>query len=129
MAASFSANTKLIANGRYKQVTIDWVSAANGSVSGTFSEFGELLRVITDPGSPAPDSAYDLVINDEFGIDILAGQGANLSATASANVCPGTPLKDGTTTSVIPMTIAGTLTVAITNAGDSKAGKIVLLMR
>lgn len=110
---------------------IDWESTAGGSYTDTITlqAAGELIAVSFGPGSPAPDANYDVVITDEEGVDILAGQGANLSATVSTMVTPGIPVKDGTTTSVGCRPVMGDLSLSITNAGASKQGKIVLWVR
>lgn len=112
--------------------SIAWLSAADGSFSETLTNVqGRLERVSFIPGSGGtqPSDLYDLVITDDNGIDVLAGQGANLSNATKSNICPGVPLKDGVTTSVVPMTVSGSLAVAITNAGNAKTGTIVLYVR
>ncbi len=111
--------------------TIAWVADASGNVSGTLTGVisGEVLRVVFDPGTPAPTANYDIVLNDESGLDILAAQGANLSATATTHVCPGVPLKDGVTTSVRPVVIDGTLELQVSNAGSGGAGQVIVYVR
>lgn len=112
-------------------VTLAWVSHTDGVVNLPTSGaiVGELLRVVFIPSaSAAPTTLYDVLLNDEHGIDVLAGQGANLSATVTTHVCPGVPLKDGTTTGVHPIAVAGVLTLVIANAGSGKAGTIHLYL-
>ena len=112
--------------------TFDWVSAADGTatVASTVAVSGYIVRVVTIPSaSAAPTTLYDVTLTDADGIDILAGQGANLSATVAASVCPGTPFKDGTTTSVTTMIVDGILTLNVTNAGNAKAGSVVVYVR
>ena len=110
-----------------------WVSHTDGTVNNAFTEpiVGEILRVqfVPDGGGTAPTNLYDVTLTDANGQDVLAGQGANLSDTVTTNVCPGVPLKDGTTTSVRPMVVAETLTLVIANAGNGKGGKVVLYVR
>jgi hypothetical protein len=90
---------------------------------------GEIQRVVIDPQSPAPTDLYDITLTDEDSVDVLAGQGANVSTSATSIVCPGTPLKDGTTVSVRPVVVDGILTLNITNAGNGGAGKVVVYVR
>ena len=111
--------------------TFTWTSAADGTatVASTQVISGEILRVVIDPGAAAPTTLYDMTLTDSDSVDVLAAQGANLSATVTLNICPGTPLKDGTTTSVVPMIVDSILTLNITNAGDSKNGTVVVYVR
>lgn len=114
--------------------TWSWTSDSSGDVSGTVGTStaaisGEILRCVTNPGSAAPSANYDIVINDADGIDVLAGQGANRHTTTSEHVKPGVPFKDGTTTSTAPVCVNGTLTLVVSNAGDSKNGTVVLYTR
>ncbi len=65
-------------------ITADWTAdAADGSIpdTGLGTIAGTLLRLMTNPGTPAPTAAYDVVIEDEDGFDVLGGLGANRSAT------------------------------------------------
>jgi hypothetical protein len=106
-----------------RKVTFAWTSDASGDVNGTTGVMaskitGRIERVVTDPGSTAPTTLYDIVLNDENGADVLAGAGANLSATVSvsANLNP-------------PVLVDNTLTLVVSNAGDSKVGQVVLYVR
>lgn len=58
---------------------------ADGSVPVTTIEDvrGELIRMVTNPGSPAPSTNYDFVLTDVDGFDVLDGAGANRSATVT----------------------------------------------
>lgn len=112
--------------------TFAWVSNASGAatVASTAVISGAIQRVVIIPsGTAAPTTLYDLTLTDSDSVDCLAGQGANMSATVTLNTCSGTPLKDGTTTSVIPMVVDSILTLNVTNAGDTKAGTVVVYVR
>lgn len=100
--------------------TFDWVSNVSGAATlpSTLAVSGQIQRVVIVPSA-----------TDEDGLDVLAGQGANLSATVASSVCPGVPLKDGTTVGVVPVVVDSVLTLNITNAGDTKAGKVVVYVR
>lgn len=112
--------------------TFAWTSAADGSatVASSIAVSGKIERVAFVPSaSVAPTNLYDLTLTDSDGFDCLAGQGANLSDTAKSHVCPGLPLKDGTTTADYPITVDSVLTLNVTNAGDSKAGTVIVYVR
>lgn len=111
--------------------TFDWISDGSGAatVPSGIPVSGEIKRVVFDPGSAAPTASYDVTLTDEHGIDVLAGQGADLHETNSSSVCPGTPIKDGTTVGVVPTVVDGVLTLNVTNAGDTKTGKVVVYVR
>ena len=112
--------------------TFEWVSDADGNgtlVSGT-AVSGQIERVVFIPSDvTAPTASYDVTLTDEDGIDVLSGQGVNLSETVASSVRPGTPLRDGTTVSVISTVVDGLLTLNVSNAGDSKAGRVVVYVR
>jgi hypothetical protein len=111
---------------------VSWTSDGSGDASEVSpqSVSGQIERVVFVPSATAaPTNLYDIVLTDEHGLDVLGGQGANLSNSASSHVCPGTPLKDGTTTSVRPMVVDGALTLTVSNAGASKAGEVILYVR
>lgn len=113
--------------------TLAWTSASDGSVAIATSMpiVGELLRVAFSPGAGGtqPSDAYDVTITDTIGVDILAGQGGNLSNSTKTHVRPGVPFKDGTTTSTASIALADVLTLNVTNAGSGKTGTIVLYVR
>lgn len=112
--------------------TFDWVSSAGGAatIPSGVAVSGAIARVVFVPSASAvPTAAYDVTLTDADGIDVLAGQGANLSESAASSVCPGTPLRDGTTTSVLVTIVDSVLTLNVTNAGNAKAGKVVVYVR
>ena len=109
---------------RVKAVIWTWTSAADGSAGADSPAIsGEIVRVVSNPGATAPTAAWDFVINDADGFDVCAGKGANRSATATEAFCPLTG--DGTTTNQ-RFAVDGVLTLAVTNAGDTKDGVITL---
>ena len=136
MACTFTRDESIGVGGLPVRVyTYDWVSdVADGDVDDSVQTdltriSGEILRVVTIPGSPAPTNGYDVVLTDEDGYDVLAGQAANRSSSTVQSVAPGVPLSDGTTTSVGPMPVHSKLTLGVTNAGNSKAGKVKVYVR
>lgn len=112
-----------------RKYTLAWTSDAAGAVNGIKTPLisGWVFRVVFIPdATDAPSNLYDVTIEDANALDVLAGQGANLSGTVASNVTPGVPIKDGTTTSVAGMFIDDVLELKVTNAGDSKKGKVIL---
>jgi hypothetical protein len=85
---------------------------------------GTLQRVVFVPGSGIvqPTDLYDVTLTDEADIDVLSGQGANLSNTTAFDVCPGVEVTDGVLSDVMPRILADVLTLNVTNAGDTKQG-------
>ena len=114
-----------------RKLTLAWTCDASGVVSGTLTDYvsGEIVRAVFAPGSPAPTDLYDATLLDGAGADVLGGQGADRSAAVVQQVAPGVPLKDGTSTSVRGVQVDDTLELRIANAGNSKAGTLVLYVR
>jgi hypothetical protein len=130
MAAVVSAAYEHSVDGPIKKVTLSWLSHTDGTATFTTEELtGTLVGVTFNPGSTTPSANYDVTLKDTDEVDVLAGQGANLSETTSTRICPSQPMKDGTTTSTAPFPIHSTLALSITNAGSAKNGTIVLYLR
>lgn len=122
--------TTIAAFNRFNErATISWTSNATGEVTATITGIqGELLRAAYKPavGAASPSNAYDLVITDDDGVDVLAGTGANLSnTTATTKSCMATASSSG----YVPMAVAGGLTFTLTNAGASNQGTVRLYFR
>lgn len=120
-----------------RKVLVDWTSdSATGAVTGTTRKIvGALVKGVTDPGTAAPTDNYDIVITDEEGVDVLAAcvAAGRLADRDTANSeqayffvenVDTAPLA----TSVHPV-VCDQLTIAVTNAGNSKTGQLVLYYR
>lgn len=136
MAGSLTITTQNLYRGPARpvmKIMLAWTCTAGGAVSGNYTDYvsGELLRVVFIPGGGgnAPTNLYDIVLNDENGLDILAGQGANLSSTVTTNVIPGVPVKDGTSTFTGAVSLDDKLELQVSNAGASKTGTVILYVR
>lgn len=106
--------------------SIDWTSDSSGNYTASILGIsGTLTRIIINPGSTAPSANYDMVLNDEDSIDLMMAAGANLSATVTTHFCPH--CTDGTTPELIDT--CGVLTLAITNAGSAKTGRVKIIWR
>lgn len=112
--------------------TFEWTSNASGNatIPSMLPVSGAIARVAFVPDSvAAPTASYDVTLTDSDGIDVLAGQGANLSDTLASHVCPGVPLKDGTTIGALVVVVDSVLTLNVSNAGNTKSGKVVVYVR
>lgn len=126
-----AATNKRAGDRGVSRIDIAWTSDSGGNATvATSAVTGTIRRVTFVPGTAGsqPTNAYDVTLTDEHGLDVLAGQGANLSNAANAHVAPGVPLKDGTTTSVVQPAVDGLLTLNVTNAGNAKSGTVVVYL-
>ena len=105
-----------------RRLSLAWISDVSGDVDEAAGEIisGQILRVVTvpDSGGTQPTAAYDLVLNDAHGVDVMAGDGANLSNTDAAQ-----------SVQAVPIAIDGLLTVVVGNAGNTKGGTIHIYYR
>jgi hypothetical protein len=101
-----------------RKLSIAWTSTAGGAVSGNTIavKTGTLIRAIFIPGAGGaqPTDLYDATLLDPNGIDLLAGQGANLSNSAASAVQPAV------------LIAPGNLQLVIANAGNAKSGTVEL---
>lgn len=115
--------------GPIRSITADWVSSSGGAVSSTTLKInGFLLKAVTDPGSAAPTDDYDIALTDENGSDILSGSVGSLADRDTSNTeVVNLNIDDGAggLLPVYPM-VSGKITVAVTNAGDTKNGQLIL---
>lgn len=109
--------------GPVKKVKAVWVSSSGGAADGTTSNTynGTFVRLVTVPAAAgsAPTDNYDVVVNDDDGTDVLMGAGANRD-TANTEQVLGTSLG---------AVANDRLTLAVTNAGDTKGGTVYLYLR
>lgn len=124
MAAGTMTLTE-ITHGTVKKIKAEWVSGtgaeagtANGTTVNPYS--GRLIGAITVPDAvAAPTVDYDIAVNDSDSVDVALGALANRH-----NV---------NTEFVAEASMAGVahskLTIAVTNAGESKEGTLHLFIR
>lgn len=105
-----------------KKIVFTWTSSAGGAADAvTVRAYdGKLIGLTTDPdGSDAPTDNYDIVITDSGGHDVLLGAGANRDTANTEHVAEAS----------LGAVANSTLTLAITNAGATKEGVVILYLR
>lgn len=128
-AATFVVGIDL--EGPVGAVFVDWVTDNSGGVSGTTPKVaGELLRVVTNPGSAAPSDNYDIAITDPDGVSVLATSASSLDNRDTSNSEEVYMFVNALATPVpVGPIVACPLTVAISNAGNLKSGRITIYFR
>lgn len=125
-------------SGAIRKIIADWVSdSSTGSVAGTTEKIsGSLIKIVTDPGSPAPTDNWDVVLTDEEGVDLSIHMddvaiAALLARHTTTTLETYLPLEDTAGTGRIAAfpVICDKLTVTVNNAGNSKAGQIIIYYR
>lgn len=123
--------------GRIRQVICTFVTDGAGAATGTTTRpiNGELIKIVTDPGSAAPSANWDVVLTDDRALNPLAGiqNTAALIARHTANTEQTyLQLLNGDNTPIgiaaFPV-VTGRLTVAVANGGDTKNGVIYIYYR
>ncbi len=124
--------------GSIRKVIIDFVTDdGTGSVAGTTRKIvGELIKIVTDPGSSAPDANWDVVLTDEEGVDLSVHMDDVAIAALVARHTTTTletylPLEDTAGTGRVGAwpVVCDKLTITVNNAGNSKTGQIILYYR
>ena len=124
--------------GRIRKLTCTFLTDdADGTASGTtvLPVNGELIKIVTDPGSAAPSANWDVVLTDDNGLNPLAGiqNAAALLARHTTNTeqtylqllnADITPIG----IAAFPL-VTGLLTIAVANGGNSKTGTIAIYIR
>lgn len=120
MAGTVTTTEETFSN--VNKITFAWTSSAGGAADATTTGYytGDLLRAVAIPdGTDAPSPLYDVVVNDDDSVDVLDGAFANLSATVTSQVGP-----------LGAAAVANAqLTLAVTAAGATKKGKVILYIR
>lgn len=113
--------TTEVTHATVKKIIFAWTSSAAGAADATTTAAydGKLVTLITDPGATAPTDNYDVVVTDADGHDVLVGQGANRDTANTELVAE----------SLLGAVAGSKLTLAVTNAGDSKVGEVILYIR
>jgi hypothetical protein len=108
----------------YTKIAIVWTSTAGGAVSGNPFALrrGSLVQIqfVPDAGGTQPTDQYDVTLVDAYNVDLLNGQGQNLS-NASASILQWNPQMVSDSTATLDLVVA--------NAGNAKAGTVYLWVR
>jgi hypothetical protein len=124
--------------GRIRKILIDFTTDdTTGSVAVTTRKIvGELIKIVTDPGSAAPTADWDVVLTDEEGVDLSIHMDDVAIAALIARHTTTTletylPLEDTAGTGRIAAwpVVCDKLTVTVNNAGNSKTGQIIIYYR
>lgn len=106
-----------------KKIKFVWVSAADGTASGTttgvYSGIVERLVTIPAAAAAAPTDNYDVAINDEDDTDILMGAGANRDTASTEQVLA----------SSLGCVANDKLTLGISAAGSAKGGTVIVYIK
>lgn len=102
-------------------MTVTTGTDGTASVATTHSIGAPLLQVLLMPGSDAnePNDLFDVTIDDTYGRDLLAGEGADLDNSLNKAVVPRINEE--------MVVAAGILTVDVNNAGSANTVRIVLM--
>ena len=99
----------------------DW-SFINAALTTKFS--GRMICLATNPGTPAPQSNYDIVLNSSDGVDMLKGAGANRHTSNSEH----DPIEfSANNRTGVPVAAEDELTLVVTNNNVNSAEVVVKL--
>lgn len=110
--------------GSAKKIKFVWVSAADGTATGTTTGKqydGEILGLTTIPAAAgsAPTDNYDVTVTDADGHDVLMGAGANRDTANTEHVARAS----------LAVAAHTSLTLNVSNAGDTKGGTAIVYIR
>lgn len=103
--------------------TVTITSDSSGDYVGTLNLFGSLLRVAFDPQAASPTTGYDLTLTGADAVDVMIGNGANLSATVTSSAF----IADATRPMGFPL--AGSYTLTGADMGASKQTTLYLWIK
>lgn len=112
--------TQTPSGGNIQLLKFDWLSDGSGDVSATSSTgkyTGCILSVllVPDGSTTTPSDQYDITLTDSNSIDLLSGQGANLSNVNNVLVNSG----------LLPL-VHDTISLTVAHAGSAKGGLVYI---
>lgn len=112
--------TQTPSGGNIQLLKFDWLSDGSGDVSATSSTgkyTGCILAVllVPDGSTTTPSDQYDITLTDSNSIDLLSGQGANLSNVNNVLVNSG----------LLPL-VHDTISLTVAHAGSAKGGLVYI---
>lgn len=111
---------------------VDWVSdSTGGTVSQSIGRIsGSIIALETNPDdSAAPSDNYDITLEDEQGLDVLLGLGADRHTTTTQKVQILAELTINSNTYASHPPVCDDLTFKIAAAGNSKKGRAIIYYR
>ena len=119
MASTITKTESNVTPGKARElrlVKLAWLAHTDGVVTGEATSYrynGKIVQVVfvPDTGGTAPDDQHDATLTDTNSIDLLYGQGANLSGTQTVVI-----------QSNLGYVVNSTLTLAVTGAGSANGG-------
>ncbi len=107
-------------------LTYSWTSDASGNADkeSTWPIGGYICKVITNPGATAPTDNYDITLTNSDGVDVVHGELANRDTSTSEEIVP---VPGDNVTVYGCSAVSGTITLNVSNAGDSKIGTVTVL--
>ena len=123
MAGTLTASRSR-AGGAVERVELVCVSDASGNVNAQpVGLVGTIRRVSFVPGADddQPSDLFDVVLNDEAGVDLLAGGGADLDNASTTTIYP--LLGSG---SDVPAVVAEQCEIQVSNLGNAKQVTVVI---
>jgi hypothetical protein len=124
VSRSFAEYSKGSKSKRVEKISVSWTAdASNGSVPDTsIAMHGYIVKAVTNPGSTAPTSNYDITLGDpdDSALDVLGGALGNRHTSTTEQVYPLIAGAPGTVTAQ-PVFVSGTHTLAIANNSVNSA--------
>ena len=121
MAGTITASEETF--GLIKKIVYDWLSDASGDASATSTSAafsGQILRVecVPDSSTTQPSDQYDITLTTADSIDVLYGQGANLSNSSTVAIV-----------SNLGVIANDVLSLTVANGGNAKGGLVYVYIR
>lgn len=117
-----TVTTTEITHNSVKKVKFAWTSSSGGAADATTTATfdGKMIQVTTVPdGTAAPTDNYDVEVQDADGVDLLQGNGANRDTAVTEHIAEAS----------LGAVAGSKLTLAVTNAGDTKEGAVYVYLR
>ena len=116
-----------------KVITATYVegTSATGAVGSTSIAInGEIARVTVVPGTTAaPSAAPNVYLRDDLGVDLLNGAGSACTSNAVFVIRPGFPIGVGGTNMIVSPVVHGIVSCVVSNAGDTRTGSLIILLK
>jgi len=111
----------------YRVVTLGFTSDASGDADKVIGLTGRLVKIITNPGTPAPTANYDVYVyeTEDAAISLIGTLAENRHTTTTEVIYPAIAGTGGTVSSFSPLAV-GIYTFRVANAGNGGQGRVLL---